>query len=139
LLEGLVFAARIGADLARSLPPQGEPADQDRTVVLLDPSTRQDLTRAMTDGAGVLRTAQSLAGTAKALAELENRTSSAPSPAAWEATGLHAVAAALVAAAARREETRGTHWREDFPDVSDAWRGHLVTALQGTSFRPVPA
>ena len=30
LLEGLVFAARIGADLERSLPPQGEPADQDR-------------------------------------------------------------------------------------------------------------
>ncbi|MCU1588621.1 MAG: nadB [Frankiales bacterium] len=139
LLEGLVFAARIGSDLARSLPPQGEPADQDRAVVLLDPSTRQDLTRAMTDGAGVLRTAHSLAGTAKALAELADRSSSVPSPAAWEATGLHAVAAALVAAAARREETRGTHWREDFPDVSDAWRGHLVTTLRGTSFRPVPA
>jgi L-aspartate oxidase len=136
LLEGLVFAGRIGDDLARALPAQGEVASQGRGTVLLDPSTRVDLTRSMTDGAGVLRTAESLAGTAKALAELENRVSSAPSPATWEATGLHSVATALVAAAARREETRGTHWREDFPDASDAWRGHLVTTLEGTRFEP---
>ena len=34
------------------------------------------------------------------------------------------VAAALVAAAARREETRGCHWREDFPDSDRACLGH---------------
>ena len=27
--------------------------------------------------------------------------------------------------------------REDFPLASDAWRGHLVTTLAGTTFRPV--
>jgi len=134
LLEGLVFAGRIGDDLSAALPERGVIAAQGRPAVLLDPSTRGELTRAMTDGAGVLRTAQSLAGTAKVLAELQNRVSSAPSPAAWEATGLHAVATALVAAARRREETRGTHWREDFPDVSKAWQGHLVTTLEGTRF-----
>ncbi len=90
----------------------------------------------MTDGAGVLRSAPSLAGTTKALSVLENRVCAAPSPAAWEATGLHAVAVALVAAASQREETRGTHWREDFPEPSDAWRGHLVTTLDGTRFEP---
>ncbi|MCW2543962.1 MAG: nadB [Frankiales bacterium] len=137
LLEGLVFAARIGADLERWLPEQGEIAAQDHPTVLLDPSTRSDLTRAMTDGAGVLRSASSLTATAKALDEIEHRTSTDPSPAAWEATGLHTVAAALVAAATRREETRGTHWREDFPEVSDSWRGHLVTTLAGTALRPM--
>ncbi len=91
----------------------------------------------MTEGSGVLRSADSLAGTAKALLALEDRASISPSPAAWEATGLHAVATALVAAAQRREETRGAHWREDFPAAADAWEGHLVTTLDGTTFRAV--
>ncbi len=45
-------------------------------------------------------------------------------------TNLHTVATALVAAASRREETRGCHWREDFPDRDDArWHGHLLAGL----------
>jgi L-aspartate oxidase len=59
------------------------------------------------------------------------------SPAAWEATGLHAVATALVDAARRREETRGAHWREDFPEADDAWRGHLVTGTEGLRFERI--
>jgi L-aspartate oxidase len=109
-------------------PPEG---------VLLAPSTRLDLELAMTRGAGVLRSADSLAGTAKALLALEDRPSTQPCPRAWEATGLHAVATALVAAAAQRQETRGAHWREDFPLADDAWRGHLVTTLAGTAFEEI--
>jgi L-aspartate oxidase len=139
LLEGLVFAGRIGDDLARGLPEQGVIARQGRDTVLLDPSTRPELARAMTEGSGVLRSADSLSGTAKALLALEDRASASPSPAAWEASGLHTVATALVAAALRREETRGAHWREDFPVAADAWRGHLVTTLEGTRYRPVTA
>jgi L-aspartate oxidase len=137
LLEGLVFAGRIGEDLARGLPEQGEVARQGRPAVLLDPETRAELAAHMTEGAGVLRSADSLAGTAKALEALADRACTTPSPAAWEATGLHAVATALVATAQRREETRGAHWREDFPLASEAWRGHLVTTLEGTTYRPV--
>ena len=139
LLEGLVFAGRIGEDLLRGLAVPGTPVPQAASTVLLDPSTRTDLTATMTEGAGVLRSAESLAGTAKALLALEDRPWSEPSPAAWEATGLHAVATALVAAATRREETRGAHWREDFPVAAQAWRGHLVTTLAGTTYRPVEA
>jgi L-aspartate oxidase len=137
LLEGLVFAGRIGDDLATGLPTPGEPVAQPTGGVLLDPAARSDVQRHMTDGAGVLRSAESLSGTAKALLALENETSGAPSPAAWETTSLHAVASALVAAAARREETRGAHWREDFPEPSAQWRGHLVTTLAGTTYLPV--
>jgi L-aspartate oxidase len=137
LLEGLVFAGRIGEDLARGLPEQGIIARQGRDTVLLDPSTRSEVARAMTEGSGVLRSADSLSHTAKALLALEDRASVSPSPAAWEASGLHAVATALVAAALRREETRGAHWREDFPVATDGWRGHLVTTLAGTTYRPV--
>jgi L-aspartate oxidase len=137
LLEGLVFAGRIGADLARSLPPQGQPEPPTAEAVLLDPSVRCELTVAMTTGAGVLRTASSLAAAAATLDALTARRCDVPSPAAWEATDLHTVATALVSAAARREETRGAHWREDHPEAQDAWRGHLVTTLSGTRYEPL--
>jgi L-aspartate oxidase len=137
LLEGLVFAGRIGADLERSLPPQREPLEPQEQGLLLDPSVRGDLGRTMSEGAGVLRSRASLARTAQRLDDLGGHTSAAPGPAAWEATGLHQVATALVAAAARREETRGSHWRDDHPEASDAWCGHLVTTLSGTVFEPL--
>ena len=137
LLEGLVFAARIGDYLAAGLPAHQTPIPYAGPSLLLDPSTRSELARSMTEGAGVLRSAASLAGTAKALATLEDHASTQPSPAAWEATDLHAVATALVAAAQLREETRGAHWREDFPAASDHWRGHLVTDRTGTTYRPL--
>ncbi|MEU5161948.1 L-aspartate oxidase [Streptomyces sp. NPDC020875] len=49
---------------------------------------------------------------------------------AWETTNLLCVARVLTAAALRREETRGCHWREDRPDRDDReWRRHLVIRL----------
>ena len=139
LLEGLVFAARIGEDLAGGLPTQSQPLEPVGAQVLVAPSVRRQLASAMTSGAGVLRSAASLRATADVLAALQEHTSDDPAPAAWEATGLLAVAETLVAAALRREETRGAHWREDHPEASDGWLGHLVTTLSGTRFEPLEA
>jgi L-aspartate oxidase len=133
LLEGLVFAARIADDLARSLPPSGEPVTDHRDAALLASSALVGVQQAMTMGAGVLRSAESLAVTAAALAEIGAATDVAePCVEAWQATNLHTVASALVAGARQRLETRGCHWREDYPETSPAWRGHLVTALPAT-------
>ncbi|HWG98996.1 MAG TPA: L-aspartate oxidase, partial [Pilimelia sp.] len=62
LLEGLVFARRIAADLARDLPPQADPADAPDAppAPAVDPAARPALQRAMSRGAGVLRSADSL-------------------------------------------------------------------------------
>jgi L-aspartate oxidase len=94
----------------------------------MDPGLRVPLQRAMTRGAGVLRSAGSLAGTAATLSALGAQRA-VPSPASWEATNLLTVASALVGAAYVREETRGCHWREDFPDARTEWLGHLVDAI----------
>jgi len=129
LLEGLVFAGRIAADLARELPPQADPVPADVETGLVDPAGRAELARQMSAGAGVIRTDTSLHAAARALAAA--RTDGVePRPEAWDATNLHTVSTALVAAAARREETRGCHWREDFPDRDDErWHGHLLSVL----------
>jgi L-aspartate oxidase len=144
LLEGLVFAGRIGADLAADLPPQADPVPADVRTGLVDPAGREELARQMSAGAGVIRTDASLHAAAKALASVATD-GVGPRPEAWDATNLHTVSTALVEAAIRREETRGCHWREDFPDRDDArWHGHLLAVL-GTddvltaTYQAVPA
>jgi L-aspartate oxidase len=130
LLEGLVFARRIADDVARDLPPQTDPATVDALAWAVDDAIRSPLQRAMTTGAGVLRSADSLAETGATLAGLG--TSHAPARNVnWEAANLVTVASALVAAAATRIETRGCHWREDFPDADPAWLGHLRATIGG--------
>jgi L-aspartate oxidase len=137
LLEGLVFAERIAealpADLAASPPPGAFQPLGGRT--LLDPAARAGIQRIMTAHAGVLRNAAGLAAAERELRALAAAAPSVePGVAAWEAANLHAVATAIVAAARRREETRGSHWREDFPERDDtAWAGHLVTAMDGAA------
>jgi len=119
LLEGLVFATRIGAALEQELPSPSQPQTSDRPDGLVSAAARTELQRAMTEGAGVLRSADSLQHTAKTLDAIAARIDGAPAPEAWETTNLLTVAAALVTAAAHREETRGSHWREDYPDRDD--------------------
>ncbi|WP_041625349.1 L-aspartate oxidase [Stackebrandtia nassauensis] len=130
LLEGLVFARRIADDLARELPAQSDPhTDADAASWAVSTTSRQSLQRAMTAGAGVLRSADSLAETAAVLTTLGNEHSGRPRTATWEATNLVTIAATLTAAAHARTETRGCHWREDFPDAVDTWRGHLLAGI----------
>jgi L-aspartate oxidase len=132
LLEGLVFARRIAVDVAAGLPPQADPvtggAARGFTV---DAAIRQPLQRAMTTNVGVLRSAGSLAEAARSLLELGG-TRATPRTDTWEASNLLTVATALLAAATLREETRGCHWREDFPDASNDWRGHLLAGVDPT-------
>ncbi len=129
LLEGLVFAERIAAALGRGLPPLAEPVAQARRSGLLEPAMVRPLQQLMSATAGVLRSGTGLAEAALGLAALSRQQCDKADAEAWQATNLHLVATALVQAALAREETRGSHWREDFPETSEAWRGHLVLSL----------
>ncbi|GLZ06357.1 L-aspartate oxidase [Actinomadura sp. NBRC 104412] len=129
LLEGLVFAERIAKALPGDLATPGEPAEPVPGRGLLAPDTRPEIQRIMTAHAGVLRDAEGLAAAERELHALTAR-EGAPGVESWEATNLHAVATAIVTAARRREETRGSHWREDHPDRDDTtWSTHLITTV----------
>ncbi|MFF9338848.1 MULTISPECIES: L-aspartate oxidase [unclassified Streptomyces] len=138
LLEGLVFAERIAADIAEHGPHREgarQEAAEPKVLTLLAPEVRREIQRIMTRDAGVLRSAASLTAAADALEALrqdaeEERKSAEPGVESWETTNLLCVARVLVAAALAREETRGCHWREDRPDRDDErWRRHLVVRL----------
>jgi L-aspartate oxidase len=137
LLEGLVFGRRIAdtvvARLGPPAPPPGDVAPPSPAGALLDEAARPALQTLMAREVGVLRDEKGLTVAVDGLAELARRDGGAPGTEAWETTNLLTVAAALVQAAVRREETRGAHWRDDFPNRDDAaWRGNLDTAMDET-------
>ncbi|WP_308127890.1 L-aspartate oxidase [Modestobacter italicus] len=130
LLEGLVFAGRIGAALARELPvPAPAAPTDDRPEGLVDVAARGPLTATMSGWVAALRSGPGLAEAAGRLAALAERTTAVPGVPGWETTDLLTVATAITAAAAARQETRGCHWREDHPDAVDDWRVHLDVRL----------
>jgi L-aspartate oxidase len=159
LLEALVFARRIAADIAREPPAHATGVDAigavDATgatdgtqaagitrdtghraatgpgghVTAADiRAARRSVQRAMTAGAAVVRSAETLATTADAVSGAAMLTGGSGT-AAWELANLVTVATAVISAAYARTETRGGHWRDDFPEPDDRWRGHLVGAL----------
>ncbi|CAN7189795.1 L-aspartate oxidase [Knoellia sp. LjRoot47] len=133
LLEGLVFASRIAADIperiaAGELPevvvpttPTHAGGEGSGPGALLDSSQRLAVQRAMTVGSGPVRSAESTASTARELGELSALppSTAAPGPRTWETTNLLHLGQALTELAHRRAETRGGHVRSDFPDRDD--------------------
>jgi len=129
LLEGLVFAARIGTMLRTDLGPQVEPLPPEAPYGALDPAIREDITAAMSTHVGALRSGEGLDLAGMTLAGLSTRGVPSTGPAAWEVTDLLTVASALTAAATQRTETRGCHWREDHPDAVASWLGRIEVTL----------
>jgi len=144
LLEGLVFSRRIATVLPAELRPWSAPVADTRTAGLVPGTVRPELQEVMTSRVGVLRTADGLAEAALMLDKLAGAAAEEVGQESWEATNLLTISAALTDAAALREETRGSHWREDFPDRDDdRWAGHLDAVMADGEttlrFRPAPA
>jgi len=140
LLEGLVFSRRIAQVLPGELRPYADPAPDLRDPGVVAADVRPAVQATMTERVGVLRSADGLALATKALEDLAS-TPGEEGTAAWETTNLVAISAAMTAAATLREETRGSHWREDFPERDDAdFAGHfdvvLVDGAPQATFRP---
>ncbi|MFM1965694.1 MAG: L-aspartate oxidase [Actinomycetota bacterium] len=130
LLEGLVFAARIGRALAGETRASRPSVPLPAAGPLITGAGRRRVQQTMSEDAGVLRSAESLARASRSLEEIATEATGVPCTDDWETTNLHLAARVLVHQARIREETRGSHWREDFPDRDDdRWRVRLVSRL----------
>lgn len=144
LLEGLVFAERIGAVLAAGLPERRPFVARSSQAHVLDDELRLMLQYAMTEGVGVLRSKDSINRTLKVLAPIaDSDVDVTPCTETWELTNLHAVSTALALSALTREETRGSHWREDFPEARTEWLKRVCiradrNGVLDVSFETVP-
>ena len=162
LLEGMVFGARLaeaileGADgpqptgvmdalldgPARRVEPavaapwaaEGAPDPNPTVPIWPDVTkTRDRIQRAMIEGAGVVRSAGSLATAGAAIQALgaEVGTATPLDRAQGEVANLITAAMSVLRAAAVRCETRGAHARSDHPETSEAWRRRIVHDGEG--------
>ena len=113
-------ARQLWADAA--LLPPGTVAGEPDVAKL-----RDSLQRTMTGGAGVVRSARSLAEAAEGVADLAgalgDRTASVG---AGELGNLLQLGDALLASARARTESRGAHARSDHPQTDPHWRRRLI-------------
>jgi L-aspartate oxidase len=134
LTEGVVAGTRVGAALAAALPDEVEvPSNAGRSydAPLRNPAQRVELRSIMSSQVGVLRTP---AGMESAIRRLEALAATSSlgvtgSRAAWEATNMLTVAAAVATSALARTESRGCHRRDDHPEPRDEWLTHLDVRL----------
>ncbi len=142
LLEGLVFGLDAADRLSRAglwaavQPPPSRPANKaaipaDHLPALADSLDYIDLwfrlRRAMSRHVAVVRDAEGLAAARSEIAEVAELLPEPEDRGARELRDAVLAAAAITTAATRREESRGAHFRADFPDRNPALASrHLV-------------
>jgi len=129
LAEALVFGARAARAEGDGSAPRGSSGRT--SIVPLIGALPLDEIRASTDRVlGVRRTATEIGTFVQRLR----------SSASAEGSVVVTLVASLVAASAlRREESRGTHFREDFPEQRPGWRFRQAVDAKGWWSVPVPS
>ena len=129
LLESLVFAWRAADALEVEGAPLQIATDASSAVEPSAGSTpvnRDELRELLWQRAGLERDA---AGLRNAAAVLAGWRADDPTPAGREDANLLDLGRLLVHAALRREESRGAHYRTDFPEPRDEWAHSVHDAL----------
>jgi len=141
LLEGLVFGARAGAamrnELRKTSPKKASPLRAKTSNGPLDSATEDVIGRiqdVMWSDVGIVRTAAGMKRAIASLSALASRVAHPKTRRACEARNLQAIGLLVARSALAREESRGAHYRTDFPAHNDAkFLKHSI--IQGESLR----
>ncbi len=140
LLDGLVFGARAARGLRADGRVGGDPGTAEPLTTCVAPAATAaelvaDLRRLADDALGIVRDGARLRAALGRLEEERARLvppDGATTRAGFEAASTVLVLRAVARAALWREESRGAHFREDFPARDDArWLCHSRQALDG--------
>src|SRR5262249_1757842 len=127
LLEGLVFGARAGKKMRDQL--RKGPASQHaspRAAYSNGPvdTSAEEVVREIQDlmwqDVGIVRTGQGMKRAIERLTQLAPRVANPHTRRAWEAQNLQTVGLLVTRSALARQESRGAHYRTDYPVHNDA-------------------
>jgi len=156
LLEGLVFGARAGQAMIKdapvgkrsgaALPGSPAPSPGNSSVAQKDPAKGTAKPSAadailtkirdvMWREVGILRSGKELADAVKQLQSLELPKSQKPARETHELRNLHALALLIARSGLAREESRGAHYRSDFPFRNDEDFAKHSAVQKGTGVR----
>ena len=136
LLDTLVFARRLVSSSLGQAPEEAQGEEENTlvkrlperapvcaTIPSLELENLQDLTWR---NAGINRNGSRLLLSARIL-NLWRRTMPSPKDrASWELSNMVLLARLMVESALLRQESRGSHYREDFPETRPDWEKHVV-------------
>ncbi|MCJ7490796.1 MAG: FAD-binding protein, partial [Dehalococcoidia bacterium] len=138
LLETVVFARRavartVSGEGPDPLPPVDtislrEPPPASHTVPPLD---RPGLQALMWEDVGIIRSKESLTRAREALAGAQSGLPAPGDRPSHELANLVLAGRLVTEAALIREESRGAHYRTDFPQPRDSWLRHIVFRKDG--------
>jgi len=124
LLEGVVFGARAGramCHLTDAHAANGVPRS-----ALFPSISERDLRAIAWNSCGVLRNGPELDAAQRRLVANFQGAQTAPGRRSFELRNMHQVAVLISKAALAREESRGGHYRTDFPAKSPAFEKHSI-------------
>lgn len=129
LLEAVVFAARIAEDIQGLLPTprltewSGESEASNDTLTVADSPALASLRRIMSQKVGVIRDREGLAAAVNELNELQGERNRV------RFANVLATAKLIAVAAWKRQESRGGHYRSDFPQPASGKTGRTFMTL----------
>ena len=129
LLEALVYGRRAARDIAQGRPASAQPKLDiclPKGGQMLDATLITRLRQVMTDHVGVVRNARGLKSALRQIAAIEALASDNP-----DMLNMTATATLIAASALLRQESRGAHYRDDFPQTNPALAQRSTITLSG--------
>jgi L-aspartate oxidase len=139
LLEGLVFGARV-AEAMRQEKIAVKPAQQGSDSIpgtdkVESQKITNELRQAMWAHAGVIRNREGLQRIQGKIADWQRSVGASDTRSGIELRNLLTIGKLIVDSALAREESRGAHFRSDFPEHDDAkFRKHSIIIQERISF-----
>ena len=131
LLEALIVGSRVAVDIRNSIRERPAGADSFRPVKVSawksQPGIREKVTGIMWNKVGLLRCGKSLQSALEELEELDEALGEGPG----EEKNLVTVGKLITRSALIRQESRGVHFRTDFPEPDPGWDRHIC--LEGNT------
>jgi L-aspartate oxidase len=122
LLEGLVFGNRAGIAMREY---EGELSERGTAPLQLFPEMPESDMRSLTwENCGILRSAAGLTETCRVLEGVGMARCGSPARQHFELRNIHEVSLLIARCALAREESRGGHYRTDFPESRAEFQKH---------------